>query len=274
MSKSHLLLRIRRKLIKKIIKLTHNSADYYKADYWPYVKEQNDSIYFKNKKIKTHNLLNLELGNHTVNIIGSGPSINGLDLSKIKSDNNIYLNGSINVAEKYNLPIFAHIIMDANFVYNRFDLIKQNTKNTNIILSLGALCAIAERDISILNNNKVYIFKTEKLSKDIIFTNDINNNIIDGGTVMSIAIQTVFHNNPKEAYLLGLDISNAKEPRFYENENNKQKCGLLKDYDEKILPFMKEASLKFKSNNIEIFNCSPISKLPFDIIPYSDRYEK
>lgn len=274
MLNSHLLLRAKRKIIKKIIKLTHNKSDYYKADYWPYVKEKNGSVYFKNKKIKTRNLLNLDIKNQTVNIIGSGPSINNLNLDKLRIGKNIYLNGSISIAIENRIPILAHIIMDANFVYNRFDLIEKYTKNTNIILSLGALCAIAERDISILNNNNVYIFKTKKLSKGIIFTDDINHNIIDGGTVMSIAIQTMFYNHPKKVYLLGLDISNAKEPRFYENEKNKQKCGLLKDYEEKILPFMKEASLKFKNNNIEIFNCSPISKLPFDIIPYSGRYEK
>ena len=53
-----------------------------------------------------------------------------------------------------------------------------------------------------------------------------------------------------------------------------QKSGLQKDFYNYILPFMKEASKRYKTKGIDLFNCSPISKLPFDIIPYSAIYEK
>lgn len=86
---------------------------------------------------------------------------------------------------------------------------------------------------------------------------------------MSLAIQIAFSLQPKKVFLLGLDIGNAAEPRFYENNANKQKCGLLKDYETKILPFMKLTRHIFDAHGREIFNCSPITKLPYEVIPYS-----
>ncbi len=91
---------------------------------------------------------------------------------------------------------------------------------------------------------------------------------------MSIGIQLAYFCKADRTYLVGLDIGNANQPRFYETNKNKQKSGLLKDYQEKILPFMKEASLMFKDEGMRLYNCSPVSKLPYDIIPYSDYLDK
>ncbi|PMH45982.1 hypothetical protein BCU68_09310 [Vibrio sp. 10N.286.49.B3] len=271
---STLAIKIRRKLIKKYIKLTHDKADWYKADYWPDIKNIEDEYYFQKNLIPTQKLSTLQTEHDNVNIIGSGPSINKLDLAEIKNSANIYLNGAISIAHDKNLPVFAHVIMDFNFVYNRFDIIKNTKKGTNLILSLGALCAIAERDMDLLLSCNIFVFKTEKISASNLLSTDIDSFIVDGGSVMSIAVQIAYRMQAPMIYLLGLDISNATQPRFYENDKNKQKCGLQKDYENKILPFMMEAAKVAQANGIDIVNCSPISKLPFDIIPYSNQYEK
>jgi hypothetical protein len=267
--------KLRRRIIKRYIKITHEKSNWFKADYWPDIKNHNHEWYFRDTRLEVLPLSSIDLTNKSVNIIGSGPSVKNLELDKLKDSNNIFLNGAISLSYDYDLPVFAHVIMDSNFVYNCFDLIKRKVQyRTKLILSLGALCAIAERDLSILQRNDIYIFHIKPLSDECHFSIDIDNYLIDGGTVMAIAIQAVLQSHPKKVYLLGLDISNAHLPRFYESQGNMQKSGLQKDFEHKILPFMTAASSQYKNDNVEIFNCSPISKLPFEIISYSDYYAK
>lgn len=184
------------------------------------------------------------------------------------------MNGSINLSYDYNLPVFAHVIMDSYFVYNRIDLIQENKKPCKLIVSMGALCAIAELDINIIRRNEIYVFNTRSASSKESFSSKPDNYMIDGGTVMSIPIQLALQSSPESVYLLGLDIYNANFPRFYEETKNQQKSGLIKDYYSKILPFMVAASNCYKNKSIPLFNCSPISQLPYTVIPYSDIYEK
>ena len=269
MNKNETYLKLRRRLIKRFIKLTHPKSQRYKADYWPDVKVRKDGTFFRGKAISLLSLSELSGFDNQVNIIGSGPSVKSLDHTKIEGKN-VFLNGAVALAYEHNLSIDALVIMDANFVYNRFDLLALLKQKTNLILSLGALCAIAERDYSLLTNHQVSLFHQTKFTPNTLFSNDIDNYVVDGGTVMAIAIQIFAQQKPQVINLLGLDISNAHQPRFYEAQGKQQKSGLQKDYEEKILPFMTEASRQLQGR---IFNCSPISKLPFEVIPYSDCYE-
>ncbi|GLT13155.1 hypothetical protein [Vibrio algivorus] len=274
---------IRRKIIKQFFKLTKPKEMKETSDYWPDMRYIDDILTFKGKEIKTvpiNDFLSKETYSE-INIIGSGPSVNDLDKSLLKDKGNIFLNGAINIATENKLPVLCLIIMDATFVRNRFDLIRDIKEPCHLFLNLGSACAIAERDISLLKKHKITIFKISK-GNNLNFFNDeksyfsksLNHGIFDGGTVMSVAIQLAFHLSPKTVYLLGLDINNSKEPRFYETKTNKLKSGLLKDYETKILPFMILARKCYESKKISLFNCSPISKLPYNVIKYSDIYEK
>ncbi|WP_117235664.1 hypothetical protein [Vibrio maerlii] len=262
-------LKLRRRAIKRYIKITQPKYLRYKADYWPDIYKENDTFFFKQYALKINQLSTLSYQNENINIIGSGPSVKNLDYKKFTGQN-IFLNGAISLAYEHSLRIDALIIMDANFVYNRFDLIKRLKEKTKLILSLGALCAIAERDLKLIQGHDIYLFNQTAFDKNNKFSQNIDQHVVDGGTVMAIAIQIFSANLRHNMYLLGLDISNANEPRFYESQDRQEKSGLQKDYEDKILPFMTEASIQVKGN---IFNCSPVSKLPFTIIPYSDIYE-
>ena len=269
MKKNETYLKLRRRLIKRFIKLTHPKSQRYKTDYWPDVKVRKEGTFFRGKAVSLVPLSELAGFDQQVNIIGSGPSVKSLDHARIEGKN-VFLNGAVALAYEHQLSIDALVIMDANFVYNRFDLLAQLKQKTHLILSLGALCAIGERDYSLLVNHDVSLFHQTKFSPQMPFSNDIDYYVVDGGTVMAIAIQIFARQQPNIMNLLGLDISNAHQPRFYEAQGKQQKSGLQKDYEEKILPFMTEASQQLRGR---IFNCSPISKLPFDVIPYSDCYE-
>lgn len=274
---------IRRRIIKQFIKLTKPKEMKETSGYWPDMSYKDDTLIFRKKEFETTTLddFTSKEKHETINIIGSGPSVNEIDKNLLQDKANIFLNGAISIAKENKLPILCLIIMDSTFIKNRFDLIKSIEEPCHLFLNLSSACAIAERDPSILEKHKITIFKISKGEhsnffnhNESYFSKNLNHGIFDGGTVMSVAIQLAFHFSPKAVYLLGLDINNSTEPRFYEAKNNKLKSGLLKDYEKKILPFMTLSKKCYKRKNISLFNCSPVSKLPYDIIAYSDIYKK
>lgn len=92
------------------------------------------------------------------------------------------------------------------------------------------------------------------------------------GTVMSAAIQLAIYSGFSEIYLFGFDISNAGQPRFYESKDDKVRCGLLHDYENHIEPFIRLVAdyCELRHNEIKIYNCSPISRVPRHLIPFFD----
>lgn len=269
--------------IKRYLKLTKKDKIYSHSVY-PYIKTQEkDSgvfdVFFKNEYLFTSKSFDLLKGNYeNIFIVGSGPSVSKQNTDKLKNKNVIFLNGSILTALEKSIIPMAYIIIDANFILNRMDIINKIQKGTNIILSPSAIKALAFFSPQTLTENNIfilsYITEPAKHKTYFEFSSNPQKGFADGGTVMSIGIQLAYFCKAETTYLVGLDISNANQPRFYETVKNKQKCGLLKDYQQKILPFMKQAALMFKEKGMALYNCSPISKLPYDIIPYSDYMSK
>ncbi len=270
--------------IKRYLRLIHKDK-LYSYSVYPYIKIQEKSngifdVFFKNKYLFTSKSFDCLKGNYeSIFIVGSGPSVSKQNTDKLKGKTVIFLNGSILTALEKSIIPMAYIVMDANFILNRLDIINKIQKGTNIILSPSAIKALAFFSPKTLQENNIFIFFhiTERNSENKIyfdFSSDPKQGFADGGTVMSIGIQLAYFCKADRTYLVGLDIGNANQPRFYETNKNKQKSGLLKDYQEKILPFMKEASLMFKDEGMRLYNCSPVSKLPYDIIPYSDYLDK
>lgn len=228
-------------------------------------------------------------------IIGSGPSINKLDLSKLNAKKCIFLNGAVLLHKKISCD-FVHLITDSSFVRNRPEIIRELPEKTKMAVSFDVFREISRINPMLAKEGIFYILQEageqEKLKKTLskvynggnvsqkLQDGDFNEivfricnpnwGLIHTGTVMSAAIQTSIFLGCKETYLLGFDISNANLPRFYESNKDRVRCGLLDDYEQNILPFMAVASEAVKRKGIKIFNCSDCSKLPYSIFPYSD----
>lgn len=287
-------------IIKKYIYCTKGKSYTYAYSYWPYIKYRINSnssadILFKNRLlVKSQPFTNLhsELYIEKCYILGSGPSIKKQDLSCLRDKPVITLNGSITAAKQYNLKPILHCIIDATFICNKFSILQNNLPpQVPLGLSPSVLKALVWYVPELLKNHPVYLLlnpleifpypsKTVKeLNTDYFITNDNKNSafsifpqagLFDGGTVMSIAIQLSYYMGFKKTFLLGLDISNANQPRFYEKQGQQLKCGLLDDYENKILPFMTLTANIFNKTGRLIYNCSPVSKLPYSIIPYAE----
>lgn len=148
------------------------------------------------------------------------------------------------------------------------------------MLTFPAIKEIAFERPDIIRQNRIFLLHERKFHDSDVFDTSEKNlflfdrptyGVFQAGTVMSAAVQLAAFLNIHHVYLLGLDISNAeKEPRFYETQKDKVRTGLLRDYERQILPFMKLASVWYRNAGWTISNCSPVSKLPYSVIPYQD----
>ncbi len=284
-------LRRRHQFYRKWVRWTFPKSMWHIKDYWPILSIKAtgsgcfEVFYRQQFLLKTHAFHELHKAHLTeIYIIGSGPSINQQHLERLQDKPCILLNGASFLLEHYPVNnIFLYAVMDSYFVSHRFEALQALPKGINLLLSLGALRAIAERDIRILQQNRVFLaqnilepYMGDRLNEQVLktaFSTDLTQGFVDGGTVMSLAIQLAAFLRITDIYLLGLDIGNAKQPRFYEKHQDQQKSGLLKDYESKILPFMQTAQQMIKSYGGSIYNCSPISKLPYAVIPFSDKFQ-
>lgn len=283
-------------LIKFYLSCMYGRKQSYAFSYWPYVAvketQTGRDVWFKSKKLfSSLSLQGLKHPGEDVYILASGPSVNKQDLSKLVGKNVITVNGSICAAEKYGFVPFLHLISDSNFILKRSQLVRDIPAGVPVALSLSAVKAAAIFSADLLRNRPLFLIQNalEKfplpplLPADLpvdkfkiddagvsAFSLDPAVGLIDGGSVLTLAVQLTYFLQFKRVFLLGFDIGNAAEPRFYETKKNRVKCGLLKDYEHKILPFMKLAAQVFHAGGREIYNCSSITKLPYSVVPYYD----
>ena len=282
--------RIRRSLIKRWIcnlgypknHIIHHLFDGVRVD--PIFQERPLSyvVSYNNRSIVTKSLYEFKKQFQSLNeifIIGSGPSIQKQPIEHLQQKNTILLNGAISLIASCKLRPLGIVVIDDSFIRKHLDMLNLIPTGTHLFLSYFALKEIIKNYPSLLQN-PIYLVHELKFDNDVVPKSTEAKiqqfdkptwGVFDGGTVMSVAIQIAAFIRAKNVFLLGLDIGNSNtEPRFYENKSNKCRSSLLTDYETKILPFMEIASKWFKINNLSLFNCSPITKLPYSVIPYFD----
>lgn len=213
-------------------------------------------------------------------IIGSGPSIRKQAIDKLANKNTILLNGAVTLIKDAGLHPLCVLVVDELFCRKRLDLLASVPDGTNMVLTFPAIKEIAFERPDIIRRNRIFLLHEKnqdfhgKLGIDEHNLSDFDkatHGVFRAGTVMSAGIQLAAFMKVPNVYLLGLDIGNAEtEPRFYETGQDKIRTGLLRDYDELILPFMKLAAAWYEQHEYRIFNCSPVTKLPYSVIPYHD----
>ncbi|WP_428898267.1 hypothetical protein Dip518_000458 [Parelusimicrobium proximum] len=300
--------KLRTSFMKRLIAVTKGKGLSHMHSYWPFIRleKTNTEGAYKVFRKDSHLLTTLpysELKHKDkaeAFIWGAGPSLNGIDFNKIPKTGHIFLNSTITLVPKYGLKPLAYIILDQFHIIYSFHTLKNIPDGTNLILTLPVIKEIADRDISILLKNKVFLavnplepyeqnkrnfteLDTSKIITDLTlntaFTKDPAYGFIDGGTVLTLGVQLCCFLGVQNTYIMGMDLSGGNTPHF--NEKSKTtyfpsttRGGLIGDYEVQILPFMQLAAKVFKENGLNIYNCSPVSRLPFDIIPYSDKFAK
>ncbi|BCJ91163.1 glycosyl transferase [Terrihabitans soli] len=235
-------------------------------------------------------------GAAAIQIIGSGPSVLMMDLSAIAPGSAILLNGALElIGSQIERPL-AVIIEDERFIWRHFAKFRAKVPpGVPCILSVGVIRAICEIDAAWFTEREIVLIddirkpyhapkpklgdlKTRShvaMSHDgdagISLAPDLG--VFQGGSVVISALQFAIHCRPKSIGLIGIDISNANEPRFYEGNGSRAPSG-LKRAEGRILSHLLLGRTICASNEIELLNHSPTSVLNRHDFAYDNRFEK
>ena len=174
-------------------------------------------------------------------IVGSGPSIGSCDVGRVEAGTAILLNGAMALVGSGIARPLAVAVEDERFVYRHFErFMRALDKGIPCLFSVAALRAICEIDGLWLNGRPVVLIDNvakpyrgdarsmaQLAALDWVkvdgkgaagFSLDPEHGVFQGGSVAVSALQLAFSCKPSTIGFLGIDISNAAEPRFYEND--------------------------------------------------------
>jgi len=216
-------------------------------------------------------------------IVGSGPSIKDADLSGLPPRTAILLNGAISlIGQDIAMPL-AVAIEDERFVWRHFDMIRNKIgKDTLCLLAPGVIRALCEIDSDWLRGRHVILiddvrkpyglprrsfddlldldFAVLSLDETNGFSIDPDKGVFQGGSVAISALQYAIAAGAREIGFIGVDISNADGPRFYEQAGNVAFSGIA-GAEARILAHIALAKAYGEQHGVRLVNHSEVSAL-------------
>lgn len=217
-----------------------------------------------------------------IHIVGSGPSIRHMEMTRLPPCSAILLNGAIALAGKEIAAPLAVAIEDERFVFRHFfGLMQAVSPDTLCLLSISVMRAICERDPAWLSDKTVVpidnILKpygavrrsfADLRHEDFVVLDgdkagislEPDRGVFPAGSVAVSALQFVLACKPARIGFAGIDISNAAEPRFYEDGKVSAFSGVA-GAERRILDHVALATDVGKREGIQFLNFSPVSAL-------------
>lgn len=224
-----------------------------------------------------------ERSGDAVYIIGSGPSVRGCDLTRLEDESAILLNGAISlIGAPIGRPL-AIAIEDERFIWRHFDLVTEKVAADALcLLSVPALRAICEIDRAFLADKRVILiddirkpYGARRRSGDVLRRLDFvrfddageagfslrpDRGVFQGGSVATSALQFALACRPASIGLIGIDISNADGPRFYETGKDIAFSGVARA-EARIVSHFVLAKAIAAEQGTALVNHSPVSAL-------------
>ncbi len=257
------------------------------------------AIYWQDKLLSSviplSRILNSQLG-ETAFIVASGPSLKSLDISPLLGKHSFGVNGSILKFIDSGLSPTHYVISDEEFIYNRPQLLSQilSCKECHCFFTPQAISAICEINPAWLQgHSKISLFHNhfkdyakaaleypdiaelarhdpEIITRDgrIGFSLNPEKGVFSAHTVPYFALQIAYGLGFRVINLVGMDLGSANgETRFYEQGSTAMPSHLDRDYTHTILPSFQIVGELCRTSTLEVFNLSPSSRLPDNIIP-------
>lgn len=292
---------IRRYAIRTMLEILCGRGWAHKQDWWPGVvldlprAGSGGHLWYKQEpvcEILPWAALSRQLSEVTV--VGSGPSTREQIFSTLPPETAILLNGAIHLLDgRVSCPPLAVVVEDERFVWRHFaSMRKLIAPQTACLFSTSALRAICEIEPSWLATQQIFHIdflqkpynqprrpqaELERLdflnwspSKDGAISRTPDQGVFAGGSVAVTAIQLALYLRPFKIGLAGIDLSNANEPRFYEEAGNTANSGISHAQD-RILAAVAAAQSECINLGIALVNYSPVSALATLGIPYEER---
>jgi len=214
-------------------------------------------------------------------IIGSGPSVKALSSPVLPPREALLLNGAISlIGEGLEAP-FAIAIEDERFVWRHHEMIRRLVpRDVPMLLSPGAIRAFCDIDATFLPDRQVILIDDVRKPYDHPRRDDADlcrldyvtlrdgagcssapeKAVFQGGSVVVSALQFALGTGAREIGFIGIDISNADSPRFYEERGSAAFSGVA-DAEKRILDHIALARDEASQRGILLVNHSPISAL-------------
>jgi hypothetical protein len=293
---------LRRSLIKTGTRLLLGNARAHFQDAFPGLricratKGRKGTVHYRGKAVanlSSADALRARAGD-SLFVVGSGPSIAQNDLSALPPCSAILLNGAIKL---WGGPIetpFAVAVEDERFIWRHFDLLKQTVRgDVPCLFSVEVLRAICEVDATFLRGRTImliddirkpfdrrrrryaviqaleFIRRDADIDAGLSFEPD--SGVFRGGSVAVSALQFALYCEPKTIGLFGIDISNAHQPRFYENAGDSAPSGVA-EAERRIVAHFALAKRVAGERGLKLVNFSPVSALIGIGFPYDDRF--
>ncbi|NLS19558.1 glycosyl transferase [Rhizobium sp. P40RR-XXII] len=227
-------------------------------------------------------------------IVGSGPSIRGCDLSGLEAKSAILLNGAIGLTGDPIGEPLAIAVEDERFVWRHIDLLRKKVAPGSLCLfSVAVLRALCEIDKSWLADKTIILiddirkpYGARRRSLDDLrklqyvqldaegsagFSLSPDRGVFLGGSVAVSALQFALYCAQHQVGFMGIDISNAGEPRFYETVGDMAFSGIARA-ESRIIEHLVLARQIATERGVSFVNYSPISALLKYDFGYNDRF--
>ena len=178
-------------------------------------------------------------------VVGSGPSLADQHPENLPPRSAILLNGAASLVDR--MQPLAVMVEDERFVFRHMAMIAALPRDVPLMLSPAAIRAIAERDADVLRDRTVALVDNllkpvngarraigdPALSGIVVadagqgLSTDPDLGVIIHGTVALSAVQVALAARPQMIVLAGIDLGNARLPRFYEAAGDTAPSGLL-----------------------------------------------
>jgi hypothetical protein len=176
-----------------IYKRIANTFIYRISQYGMYLKDNEKSLVYYNNRYTDSRCF----------IIGNGPSLNHLDLSKIKDEFTFGVNAIYTNYEKMEfLPTF-YVVEDVFVAEDRAEEINELKGTKKFFGNYLRYCLSDKDDITWIN----VIFRYDKYKNFPHFSKNALRRVWTGGTVSYLCMQLAFYMGFKEVYLIGFDHS-------------------------------------------------------------------
>ncbi|CAN7345313.1 glycosyl transferase [Rhizobium rhizogenes] len=235
-----------------------------------------------------------ERAGEIIHIVGSGPSIRDSDLTGLETNSAILLNGAIGLIGEQIASPLAVAVEDERFVWRHSEMMRRRIKpGTVCLFSIPVLRAISELDSRWLSDKAIILIDNiskpygarRRLIDDIRKLDFVRLNVagtagfsfapdlgvFQGGSVAVSALQFALYCSPKTIGFLGIDISNAGEPRFYETSDEAAFSGIARA-EGRILEHLVLAREIASERGVAFVNYSPVSALLKHGFGYDDRF--
>ena len=231
-------------------------------------------------------------------IVATGPSLNNVDLSRIKDYDTISLNGAIKKFKSCGFAPTHAMAVDRRIFEKCPDFITESIESgANCFFSPVGVSRMCEQNIELPKAGKCYLLESlvKKYDRPLLskkeflerytgnrkvffprdyaahqgvigFSADAEAGFFSFKTVAGWAVQLAAWMGYKKIFILGMDLGGTGMAHFYPKENNKLP-DFLRDYDPYIRVSFEQTRRAMDELGFNVYNLSEHSTLPDTIIP-------